>query len=235
METDLETLATYPMESDDWLLTVAIGGIALLLSFFIVPLFLVAGYSVRAIRAGMDGAAEPPVFDDWGTMLKEGVVVTIIGVIYQIIPLIVFVVFVGGSMLAFFTGTDAGAGLGLVGLLGGLFVSWLLSIVFGYVGLAGIANYARRGTFGSAFDFGVIRDAVTSREYLFAWLYVIALNVVVGVVTGVLNVIPIVGGIVGLFVGFYALLIACWLWGDGFAAATDGAPAAATEPGTAAV
>ena len=222
MDADIETLVRYPMESDDWIVTVLIGGIALLFSFLIIPWFVVSGYLVRAIRAGMERAEHPPVFDEWGDLLKEGVVAGIIGFIYQLIPLIVFGVFVGGSFLALLTGSDAGASLGFVGFFGGLFLWWILALAFGYVGFAGIANYAREGTFSAGFDFGVISDVVTSREYLVAWAYVIGLNLVVGIVVTVLNIVPILGGIVGVFVGFYALIIAAWLWGDGFAAATDG-------------
>lgn len=229
MNRDIETLATYPTESDDWILTVVIGGLALLLSFLIVPWFVVSGYLVRAIRAGMDGAEEPPAFDEWGDLLKEGVVAGIIGFIYQLVPLIVLVVFVGGSIMALLTGTDAGAGLGVFGILGGLFVWWILALVFGYVGLAGIANYAREGTFGAGFDFDVIRDVVTSRAYLLAWGYVIALNIVVGIIVSVLNVVPLLGGIVGMFVAFYALIIAGWLWGDGFATAVEASADVRTE------
>ena len=221
MNVDIETLAKYPMESDEWVKTVAIGGVALIFSFLVVPLFLVAGYLVRAIRAGMDGAEEPPVFDEWGELLKEGFVASVIGFVYQIVPIIVFSVFVGGSILAIATGSDVGAGAGVLGLIGGAFVGWILSLIFGYVGFAGVANYAREGNFGAGFDFGVISDVVTSRAYLMAWVYVIALNIVVGVIVGLLNVVPFLGAIVGLFVSFYALIIAGWLWGDGFAEATS--------------
>jgi hypothetical protein len=235
MERDIETLAKYPMASEDWMKTVAIGGASLLFSFLIVPWFLVAGYLVRAIRAGMDGAEEPPVFDEWGTLLKEGFVASIIALVYQIIPIIVISVFVGGSVLAIATGTDAGAGIGLMGMAGGLFVGWILTIVFGYIGFAGVSNYAREGNLGAGFDFGVISDVVTSRAYLMAWVYVIVLNIVVGVIVGLLNIVPVLGAIVGLFVSFYALVIAGWLWGDGFAEATRNGPVPETESGAAAV
>jgi hypothetical protein len=220
MDVDIETLARYPTNSDDWIVTVAIGGIALLFSFLIVPWFIVSGYMIRAIRAGMDRAEQPPAFDEWGNLLKEGVVAGIIGLIYQLIPLLVFFVVVGGSFLAFLSGSDAGAGLGLFGFLGGMFLSWILAILFAYIGLAGIANYAREGTFGAGFDFGVITDVITSRDYLIAWGYVIALNIVVGVIITVLNIVPFLGAIVGVFVVFYSLIIAAWLWGNGFAATT---------------
>lgn len=237
MDVDLEELARYPTESDDWMLTVLVGGVALLLAVFVVPMFAVAGYLVRAIRAGMADAPEPPVFDEWGELLMEGFVAAVIGIIYQIIPFLVFAVFVGGSVLAFLTRSDAGAGAGVVGLIGGLFLTWILSIVFGYVGIAGIANYAREGDFGAGFDFEVIAEVATSREYLLAWAWVIALIIVVGVLTSVLNVIPFLGALVGAFVTFYALVIAGWLWGRGFAEATAGVPetetAGADGPGTA--
>ena len=221
MDLDIEAVAKYPMESDDWIKTVGIGGVAMIFSFLVVPLLLVAGYLVRAIRAGMEGAEEPPVFDEWGDLLKEGFVASVIGLVYQLVPIIVVSVFVGGSILAIATGSDAGAGVGLLGLMGGVFVGWILSLIFGYVGFAGVANYAREGNFGAGFDFGVISDVVTSRAYLVAWVYVIALNIVVGVIVGLLNIVPFLGAIVGLFVGFYALIIAGWLWGNGFAEATS--------------
>jgi hypothetical protein len=235
MNVDLETLVKYPMESDDWLMTVGIGGLALLFSFLVVPIFLVSGYLVRAIRAGMEGASEPPSFDDWGSLLKEGVVAAVVTLIYQIIPIAVFAVFVGGSIAAIATGSDAGAGAGLLGILGGAFVAWLLSLVFGFVGFAGVANYAKERRFGAAFDFGVLTDVITARSYLVAWVYVIVLNIVVGVVVGALNVVPFVGAVVGLFVTFYFLVVAGWLWGNGFAEATGAAVGTGADPGAAAV
>jgi hypothetical protein len=224
MDTDIETLLRYPLQSEAWLSTVLIGGIALLLSFLLIPLFVVAGYGVRAIRAGMDRAAGPPVFDDWGTLLTEGFVASVIGFVYQLVPMVVFFTVVGGSLAALVTGSDLGAGLGIIGFFGGLFVWWLLAIVFGYVGFAGVANYAREGSFGAGFDVGTIGSVVTSREYLLAWAYVVLLNIAVSLVVVALNVVPILGGIVGVFVGFYALIIAAWLLGNGFAAATKQGP-----------
>lgn len=221
MDVDIKTLVAYPTNSDDWLLTVTIGGLAVFLSFLILPWFVVSGYVVRVLRAGMDGGEEPPVFDEWGTLLKEGVVAGIIGFIYQLIPLIVFVVFAGGAAMALLTGTDTGTGLGLLGMLASVVIWWGLAIAFGYVGLAGIANYTRKHTFGAGFDVDVISTVITSREYLVAWGYVIGLTIVVGILVSALNTIPILGGLIGAFVGFYALTIAGWLWGAGFAAATE--------------
>ncbi|MFB6255117.1 MAG: DUF4013 domain-containing protein [Haloplanus sp.] len=120
MAIDIERVVTYPTNADDWIKTVLIGGVLTLLSVLIVPAFLLYGYVVRALRAGIDNADEPPVFDDWGTLLKEGVMAVVVVIVYQLIPLFVFVVTVGGSLAALRTGSETGAGAGIVGLLGGL-------------------------------------------------------------------------------------------------------------------
>ena len=198
MALDLEALLTYPMESDDWIVTVAIGTVLTIFSFLIIPGFLVYGYLVRALRAGMDGASEPPEFDDWGTLFVEGLIATVILFVYQLIPAIVFFVTVGGSIAAMASGSEAGAGLGFAGL-------------FGYIGLIGVANYAREGGIGAGFDIGVITDVATDSEYAIPW----AIGVVVLIVAGVVGGIPILGQAVL----FYALIIAMKLVGEGFAAA----------------
>ena len=233
MSLDIETLAKYPMESDDWIITVGIGGVTTLLSIFILPTIVVMGYLVRALRAGMERAEEPPVFDEWGELLKEGVMATIIAFVYQLVPIIVFSALIVGSLIPMLTGSEAGFGLGFFGLIAAFFAWWVLAIVFGYVGFAAVANYAKEGSIAAGFDIGTIIQVITSTDYMLAWLYVIALNIVVGLVAAMLNIVPFLGTIIGAFVGFYALIIAGWLWGDGFASATGAdtaAEAADTTP-----
>ncbi|WP_049935774.1 DUF4013 domain-containing protein [Haloplanus natans] len=216
MAIDIERVVTYPTNSDDWIKTVLIGGVLTLLSVLIVPAFFVYGYVVRALRAGIDDAEEVPVFDDWGTLLKEGVIAFVIVIVYQLVPLFVFAVTVGGSLAAIGTGSDAGTGAGIVGLLGGLALFTVLALVFGYVTLIGLANYAHLGTFGSAFDVGVIRSVATDGAYAIPWLYGVGILIAAAVVAGLLNIVPVLGAIVGVFVTFYGQVAAAWVWGRGF-------------------
>ncbi|AZH26448.1 DUF4013 domain-containing protein [Haloplanus aerogenes] len=229
MTIDLGWVVKYPMNSDDWIRTILIGGGLTLLSILIVPAFLVYGYVLRVLRAGMDGAEEPPVFDDWGTLLKEGVIAFVVVLIYQLIPLIVMAVTVGGSIAAMASGTEAGAGVGIVGLFGGLALSTLLALIFGYVTLIGLANYAHEGTFGSAFDFDVIRSVAVDGDYAIPWLYGVGILIGAVVVASILGVVPIVGAIAGVFVTFYGQVAAGWVWGKGFGDAT-GLGGTDTEP-----
>ena len=59
IDIDVEDLTRCPTEPEDWAVTVVVGGIAPLLSFPIVPPFVVSGYPVRAVRTDMDGGTEP--------------------------------------------------------------------------------------------------------------------------------------------------------------------------------
>ena len=216
MAIDLERVVTYPTNDDDWLKTVLIGGALTLFAFLVVPAFLVFGYVLRVLRAGIDGTEAPPVFDDWGTLLKEGVVAFVVVIVYQLIPLLAFVLTVGGSLAAIGTGSEAGAGIGIAGLFGGLALSTLLALIFSYVTLIGLANYAHEGTFGSAFDLDVITSVATDGAYAIPWLYGIGVLIAANIVAGILGLVPFVGAIAGAFVFFYAQVAAAWVWGMGF-------------------
>lgn len=85
MAIDIERVVTYPMQSDEWIKTVLIGGVLTLLAALIVPAFLLYGYLLRVLRAGIAEDEEPPVFDEWGRLLREGVVAFVIVILYQLI------------------------------------------------------------------------------------------------------------------------------------------------------
>ncbi|MDY6776363.1 MAG: DUF4013 domain-containing protein [Halobacteria archaeon] len=103
-----------------------------ILGFLILPIFVVTGYYVRVLRTTVEGDERPPSFDDWGDLLVEGLKATVIGIIYMIIPALVFFVKVGGSMMAMMAGRRTagvlGAGMGVLGFL----VSAVLFLVFGF-------------------------------------------------------------------------------------------------------
>jgi len=221
----LEDTLRYPMEDDDWTTTVLIGGVLSLLSFLVVPVILVYGYLVQAVRERADGATQPPAFEDWGELLVDGLKAWVISIVYMLVPLVVFGVTVGGSLFAIATGTRAGAGAGLAGLFGGLVISFVLSLVFGYVATAAIIHFACTGEFGAGFDFGTLRTLVLSPEYATPWLVSIALFIAVNVVVNLLNVIPFIGSLVAVllspFATFYVLVVATDLWAGGYNAALD--------------
>lgn len=223
----IEDAFTYPVERDDWVKTVLIGGVLTFLGFLLIPLFVVYGYVVRAIRTSIDGDTEPPAFEDWGTLLVTGFQAWLIGVIYLLIPAIVAFVTIGGSIMAMATGGDLGAGVGVAGLFGGLAVTFVLSLVFGYLSVGAIVLFARQDQFGAAFDFGQLRDLVLTTDYAIAWVVAIVVFIVAGIVAS----IPLIGFIIGPFATFFAAVIAARLWAGGYIDAMDNdTQASATAP-----
>ncbi|MFB6176993.1 MAG: DUF4013 domain-containing protein [Halobaculum sp.] len=212
---------TYPTESDDWTKTVLIGGVLVLAGVLIVPTFLVYGYLVEVLRGRFAGEPTPPAFDDWRDLLIDGLQAWAVGVVYLLLPLIVGGILVGGSVAALATGSRAGGAVGIAGLLGGLGVTTLLSLVFGYVAIAGIINFAHEGTFGAAFDIGTLRTVCLDSDYAVAWLASVVVFFAAAAVSGVLNVVPILGAVASAFLFFYASVAAAYLWADGFQAALD--------------
>lgn len=208
---------TYPMERDDWLKTVLIGGVLTFFGFLLIPLFVVYGYVVETIRTSIDGERAPPAFEDWGSLLVDGLKAWVIGLVYLLVPAVVAWVTVGGAFVAMATGGRAGAAAGVAGLVGGLVLSGVLALLFGYVGVAGLVNFAHERRFGAAFDIGAIRDVVLSVDYAVAWLISVALFVVGGIVAS----IPLVGFVLGPFVWFYVAVVAGRLWAGAYVDALE--------------
>jgi hypothetical protein len=200
------------------MVTVLIGGALTLVGFLIVPLFLVSGYVVRAIRANLDGEPEPPTFGDWGELLVDGLKATVIGFVYMLVPLIVMGLTVGGAIVAIATGSDAGAAAGFGGLMIGLLVSFVLSLLFGYLSSVAIVNFAREGTLGAGFDVGRIWSVGFDADFAIPWL----LSVAVFIAAGVVTIVPLVGALIAVFTNFYAAIVAARRWADGFNESLDG-------------
>lgn len=210
---EFNDIVTYPMGRDDWLKTILIGGVLTFLSILVVPIFLVYGYILRTIRGCLVGETEPPVFDEWGELLVDGLQAAIIGIIYMIVPILVGAIMVGSAMIAVITGDLAALG----GVFLGFMLSMVLSLVFGYFAVVAIVNFAREGRFGAAFEFDVIKTVAFNREYAIAWL----VSVAVIIVAGLAGSIPVLGWILIPFVGFYASVVAANLWATGFTQALD--------------
>lgn len=213
----------YPRSDDDWTRTVLIGGILSLLGALVVPTILVLGYLVRVLERTMHGDDQPPAFDDWGTMLVDGVKAFAITLAYGIVPAAVAAAVVGG-VLSFSvvegpgTGgpTAGGAGVAVV-VVGGL-LALALGLLAAYIIPAAVAAFAETDRIGTAFSVSDLRPVLTSGTYATAWVLAFAVIVVAGLLSAALNAIPVIGFVIGGFVGFYAAVSAYYLvghaWGE---------------------
>jgi len=212
----------YIQRREDWVKTVAIGGVLSFLSFLLVPIVLVAGYYVRVLRSTMHGEEMPPAFDEWGDLATDGLKAVVIGFVYSLVPSVIGGVVFAIAGVSFFGGAanDSG-GLALAGglifLVGSLIVL-VLGLAVAYVLPAALANFVERESLGAAFSFDEIRAVVSTGKYATAWAYGFAIVLGVSILIGLLNVVPILGGLVGLFVSFYGIVAAYYIvgttWGE---------------------
>ncbi|MFC6752995.1 DUF4013 domain-containing protein [Halorubrum tibetense] len=221
----------YLRDSDDGIKTTAIGGVLLLLSPLLIPVFLVLGYLMRVLRRTTDGVDEPPVFDDWGDLLVDGVKAFVVTFVYSVVPLVALaVVGVFGVGAVLIGGGDSA----LAGIVGGTLVVALTLVAFAvsiagvYVTPAALSNYAGTGRVSDGFALATIWTVITKKAYAVGWLYAFAVILAGSLAIGVLSVVPVLGTIAGVFVQFYAVVAAYYIVGHTWA---DVRPVAAEQDG----
>jgi hypothetical protein len=88
---DIGSAFTFMFDDEDWIKKLAIGGGALLLGIIIVPIFAVNGYMLQTVKDVRDGRPTPlPEWNELGTLITKGLIVSVIGLIYSIPALIFF-------------------------------------------------------------------------------------------------------------------------------------------------
>lgn len=210
----IEEAIQYPRSGDDALKTVLIGGVLGLLSVLIVPALLVLGYLVRVLQASFDDES-PPVFEAWGDLLVDGVKALVIGIVYFIVPMVVFGLAAGGIAISAIMTGDISPGA-LAGAFFGFLLGGLLALIAWYILPAALANFAREGRMSAAFRWADLRPVLFSSTYAINWVVALVLFIVAAIIVGILNVVPPVGFVVGAFVDFYVAVVAFYLFGRAF-------------------
>jgi hypothetical protein len=221
---DIGKAFAFVFEDEAWITKILIAAAILLLGVLfswllmiplILALALLGGYSVeitrRVLRGQLDGL---PEWDDWGTLLAEGLKVMVIAIVYAL-PLIILGICLGVPSGFLSDSGDAGAAVG--GLLGFLLscFAFLYAIAMSIVLPAAIAFYAAEDDLGAAFRFGdvfgLVRDNLGT--YLITW-----------VMSWVANLIGEAGSLVcgiGWFLTFpYGVMVTGHLYGQAYAAST---------------
>lgn len=223
---------TYPLEGDKTaeilvvggLLSLASGILGAIIAFFgaltfglglillpiaFLPALGILGYYVRILETTAHGKHEPPAFDDLGRAFKDGIFATAIGVVYYLVPAVLFIVVaVFGGLIGGATGSEAGNAIGGVVIFAGFGVATLLTIALTYVYPAALTRYAVTDNVGAAFSFNELFDTILGMDYLVAWLFGFVILSVGGVVSSALGIIPFVGWVVAPVVQFLFAMMA---------------------------
>jgi hypothetical protein len=213
----------YPLDSDDWLRTILVGGLLSVLSVLVLPIPLLQGYYVRVLRGTTHGDAAPPAFDEWGDLFVDGL--KLIGVNIAVSLVVIVAMFVVGIVTGFGSAIGSGAGPvvgsganGGLGGLGGLltvvafFAFVAFALLLGYVAPAMFANFAREDSMAAAFDVSTVLAAATTADYLIAWVLAVVVALVLGTIASLLSIV-----VVGIFALFYVQVVTYYLFGRGFA------------------
>jgi hypothetical protein len=199
-----ETL-TYMFKDPKWVGKVLLGAL-----FGIIPIlnFVTAGYALRVID-NVRSDTEPPLPEwggDFGQLWVKGLVLAVIGFIYGI-PVWILSGIAGGV-----GGSSRSGGATAVAVIFGLLAFALLILLFFWIQGA-IINYAIKGNFAAAFEFGTIWELIkkSAGRMVLTVVFLAVVSIIIGVISAVLNIIPCIGcvlsWVVSFAAAFYALLV----------------------------
>ncbi|MCU4718326.1 DUF4013 domain-containing protein [Halapricum hydrolyticum] len=215
----IEDALEFPRNSDDWLTTVIIGAVLSLLSFLVIPGLIIQGYLLSVARDSAEGRDGAPSFDDWVTLLVDGLKAFLVAFVYGIVPAIVLTLFVsvlaGGAALSAAGGsTGIAAGFSLLTVLVVL-VMLPIFLLVAYLTVVAQVRLAVTGSLGAAFEVGTVARIGFNADFFVAVLVAIVVGIALSIVGGLLTVI-----LVGFLVLFYAQIVMYYLFGRGYADAT---------------
>ncbi len=221
---DVNKAFRFMFDDKQWISKLLIGAVMSVLSFLIIPAFILQGYLVKIVRQVMDGNdSELPEWMDYGKLLRDGFFVTI-GQLIWALPFILLMLIVGlvtgglgsvvdssGDMVAAAT---TGAGLLVACLV------LLTVIAFLFLTPALLIQYARENEFGALFRFSEIFDIIRDHmaDILIAFLVSVVAVLAISVVTGIVAIVPCLGWIaaalIGLAMGPYIQFVTGHLYGQ---------------------
>jgi len=196
-----------------------------LFSWLVIPAILAAllfsGYGLEITRRVLRGESDVlPAWDNWGKLFTDGLMVLIIGIVYAL-PMIVVWLCLGIPLGAVSDNSDSAAAV-VSSLLGCLNLLW--SIVLSFLLPPAIAIFAKEGELSAAFRFGevvaLVRDHFTT--YLITAVMVWVANLIGGL--GLL-----LCGIGWLFTTPYASFVTSHLYGQAYVEAAGLVPQPAVE------
>lgn len=223
---DIGKSFTFQFKDPKWFSKLLIGALVNL-----VPIlnFAYTGYLVDLLKNVVADVTEPlPEWTEFGDKFMKGLLLWLAGIVYAI-PLIILGCIMSATMggLGAFTSGNYSEGLTAATTGVGILFSCLM-VVYGlalsFYMPAVLINFARKGTFGSCFEFSAI-FAIVSRnlsKYLTAWVVALLAGIVVGIIISIVAALTswiicigwILSWLVGIVGAVYMLTIGVHLFGQ---------------------
>jgi hypothetical protein len=145
----------------------------------IIGWLFLAGFIIRVYRGGETKLVE------WFRMLTDGILATIICIVYSIVPMIVLTIF-GSAILmnsmvtmSFNAATTTMAG---VGVIVSIIILLTVSIIFGTLCSMAVVRFAKEESFGAAFQFGNVFKIIGKIGWFHCIMSVIVLSIISAVI-----------------------------------------------------
>jgi len=226
----LDDALSYPRDDDDLARPFLIGsGLILAASVLFVTIIPLYGYLLQVLEDGRTGGRGLPEFDDWETLIMDGLKVFVVNLVYTGIPSILLSV-VGGLVFFFLvlggfavTGASNGGGGGRIVflvmlLIGGLvaLVLVLLLLVASLMLPAALARMQVHDDLGAALDVREVFATAKNSDYLVAIVLAWVVGFGFSLVGGLLTIL-----LVGFPVLLYGMIVVFHLYGQGYARAME--------------
>jgi len=164
------------------------------------------GYVMRIYR----GVPSAPEVDNWGTLFVDGLKLLIVGIVYAIPIMVLWVLLYGSMILALFSGgPDDPAVAAFAPNLILMILMYILEIIVGIIMPVASIRFARTGSFSEAFNFNAILETIGKIgwvNYIIA-LVLVSLVIAIPICVLVFAIILIAGATIFLLkLGLAALL-----------------------------
>lgn len=195
---DIQKSFSFVFEDESWQRKMAIGAGLAIFSFLVIPMFILVGYSIEVARNVRDGRKMPLPDWDYGTMLREGFMVSLAGFVYTLPAILLFVL---GGGLAIILSAIGGGESDIANATGGGIaiilscVAMLYLLAFLVIAPAIYIQYIRHGNLAACFQFSEVINIARNQlgNIIISVLVVAGAGIAFGIVSGILNVIPCLG------------------------------------------
>lgn len=173
--------------------------IGLVISIIPVVNLISIGYQLECARLTLKKKNELAEWNDYLNLFIDGLLASVIALIYFIPTMILFVVAIGTDKLKLLYDGDALAQVDLLNLLNGnlALVGFVILFITLFVVYGAMMNYAKFSHFKSGFDLKAIFKQIFTVRYLEAWVIFILVGLILGYLFGF---IPYVGNDLGRFI-----------------------------------
>lgn len=185
--------------------------IGILLSILPIINWFVSGYALECARSASKKKYELPAWTNFGKLFVQGLLASVIGLIYALPAIILLLIGAMGIVAGLFSATAGNMESILPMLLTAgpiVLIAMVLLVLTAYITPVATINYAMHNKFAKGFDIKVIFKKAFTVTYLVGWLVAM---VYMFVLYGVLSIIPGVGT---LLVSFIAAVTSYTIFGE---------------------